>query len=433
MAVRFWVPPTNRTAIFSPHPHNRLQRLLLIQFGIYLGDGGTPQVPEVNDILVASATGQNLFNEDILCTYDLTGTATTSATTWYKDSNSIMALYLPMEGGAANALKDYSGSNITATKNGDVTWSATAGHDGKGAFTFDGTGDDINAGENFPTNSSYTKMAWVYRTGSGANGGNNIISGDSDPGGHAIWAPDMWGNKLSAGHNQNWSIVQDTQALALNTWYFVAVSFDKATNEMKLYKNGVLIDSDIVPTADRIVTDATISIGSFGLSSGWMWMGSIDDVRIYNYALTAVQIAAMYNGASGNNNVIVADETEVGQTWQAAVTPFSANQVGNTEISDLTKIQGDSDSDGIGDEFDNCPQHYNPGQEDTDGDGIGDECECWAANLNGIDEVDFADFAILSENWGQSGQNIAGDTNYDNTVDIWDLVQLCDYWLESCQ
>lgn len=35
----------------------------------------------------------------------------------------------------------------------------------------------------------------------------------------------------------------------------------------------------------------------------------------------------------------------------------------------------DADGDGISDDYDNCPNKYNPNQEDADGDGIGDVCE----------------------------------------------------------
>ena len=35
----------------------------------------------------------------------------------------------------------------------------------------------------------------------------------------------------------------------------------------------------------------------------------------------------------------------------------------------------DQDNDGIPDYEDNCPNHYNPGQEDADGDTIGDVCD----------------------------------------------------------
>lgn len=39
-------------------------------------------------------------------------------------------------------------------------------------------------------------------------------------------------------------------------------------------------------------------------------------------------------------------------------------------------VRNDMDGDGIVDSEDNCPHHYNPGQEDTNDDGIGDECCC---------------------------------------------------------
>jgi hypothetical protein len=35
----------------------------------------------------------------------------------------------------------------------------------------------------------------------------------------------------------------------------------------------------------------------------------------------------------------------------------------------------DSDGDGVADDWDNCPDVYNPGQENTDGDEKGDLCE----------------------------------------------------------
>lgn len=35
----------------------------------------------------------------------------------------------------------------------------------------------------------------------------------------------------------------------------------------------------------------------------------------------------------------------------------------------------DRDCDGIGDDVDNCPDNYNPGQEDADNDGVGDVCD----------------------------------------------------------
>ena len=53
---------------------------------------------------------------------------------------------------------------------------------------------------------------------------------------------------------------------------------------------------------------------------------------------------------------------EVDNTFTFTMTP---------QVLDTT----DTDADGVGDSFDNCPSVPNPGQEDSDGDGIGDACD----------------------------------------------------------
>ena len=300
----------------------------------YCSETPEPEVPDVSNVVLASDSGNDYTTDDLTVTYDLSAEATTAATAWDLGRAPIMALCLPMEGGAAAALTDYSGAGATVTANGDPSWSATAGHDGHGACVFDGD-DDLSAGEAFPTGSSYTKAAWVRRAAGGAGGGYNIISGDENTGGHAFWAPDTYGNKLSAGHNGTWNSVQDGTALALDTWYFVAVTWDDAIDKMILYKNGAIVDSAAV-TPD--VSDATVSIGSFGYSNGHMWAGVIDDVRIYGRALSRQQIAAMYDSGAGDHDTIVSEETSIGDVWAAHVTAFSAAAAGTTRVSNAVTI-----------------------------------------------------------------------------------------------
>jgi len=92
----------------------------------------------------------------------------------------------------------------------------------------------------------------------------------------------------------------------------------------------------------------------------------------------------------------------------------------------------DSDGDGIMDPNDNCPSVYNPDQNDIDGDGIGDECECYAANLDGLNPINFKDFAILALDWLKEGTDFASDTNGDGAIDYLDMAQIVEHWLVDC-
>jgi hypothetical protein len=114
-----------------------MKRTVIFALGMFLcfllaswSDGppraATAQGPEITNLSLISTSGYNLTTDDLTCTYTLAGTATTAATAWYKDGTPRMALYMPFEGGTANAVKDYSGNNHTATTAGTERTISTA-------------------------------------------------------------------------------------------------------------------------------------------------------------------------------------------------------------------------------------------------------------------------------------------------------------------
>src|SRR5207302_919194 len=74
--------------------------------------------------------------------------------------------------------------------------------------------------------------------------------------------------------------------LAVNTWTHLAATFDGAT--VRLYVNGVQVTSQ-AQTAPLAITTGTLQIGADSYA-GENFAGRIDEVRIYNRALTAAEM-----------------------------------------------------------------------------------------------------------------------------------------------
>jgi lysophospholipase L1-like esterase len=290
---------------------------------------GTP-TPWTTDVALEASSPDNLVTDDLTCSYALSGSAVTAAVAWRRDNTPVMRLYVPMEGGAADATRNLSGLGGELLVFGDPVWDSTAGVDGHGCYCFDGN-DFLKANQVFPTQHSYTKTAWVYRTGPGSS---NIISGDVASGGHVFFAStSSQGGRLAAGHDGDFSIVRDPEVLSDSTWHFVAVAFDYESGEMVLYRNGVEVDRDTADGSRREVVDPHVYVAAFAASS--QWVGYIDDARVYADALSPEQIHLLFNQ---EHHRLSAAQTAGGEVWQAEVTPFSNSVAGNTVTSNSLTI-----------------------------------------------------------------------------------------------
>ncbi|OQZ02353.1 MAG: hypothetical protein B6D35_01240, partial [Candidatus Brocadia sp. UTAMX2] len=94
----------------------------------------------------------------------------------------------------------------------------------------------------------------------------------------------------------------------VGSWYHVAGTYEAATGEQKLYVNGRLVNIKAHPAGNTIVPltrYADMRIGYSRYRSGY-FSGVIDDVRLYNRALTAREVQDVYAlGAPGNQPPLV--------------------------------------------------------------------------------------------------------------------------------
>ncbi|MFA5013232.1 MAG: LamG-like jellyroll fold domain-containing protein [Candidatus Paceibacterota bacterium] len=98
-----------------------------------------------------------------------------------------------------------------------------------------------------------------------------------------FWINDYWDQCVSS-------------TISVGNWYHVVGTYDRSN--IKLYKNGTLVDSRPYTTAINYLA-STFEIGRLSVNE-FNFNGSIDDIRVYNRALSAQEIAQLYNSAKTN-------------------------------------------------------------------------------------------------------------------------------------
>jgi Concanavalin A-like lectin/glucanases superfamily/Secretion system C-terminal sorting domain len=113
----------------------------------------------------------------------------------------------------------------------------------------------------------------------------------------------------------------DSQAMSM--WHNAVITFDKLSGEFFLYVDGVIVDSNVIVPGE-LVNPYPISVGAF--NGPWLsqfFTGVVDDIAIWNRALTPEEISQLYTGIAPCN--LIASETqdtpaEVGGSAQLYVT-----------------------------------------------------------------------------------------------------------------
>jgi len=82
-----------------------------------------------------------------------------------------------------------------------------------------------------------------------------------------------------------------------NSWHQIIATVDTSTKTGKMYIDGNYMKSDTY-TGNILNNNANLTLGGQGVS--YSYNGLLDDVRIYNYALTSEQIKQVYNGGAVN-------------------------------------------------------------------------------------------------------------------------------------
>jgi hypothetical protein len=188
--------------------------------------------------------------------------------------------------GTANEVVDSSGNSVHGTAVNSASTTTAKYHRGG---SFDGVSKYVNFTAISPTVSSFTAAAWIYITGDGNGGINSVMSADK-----FRFFINNSGNYMRSQIGSSGSYDQTSSvAVSRNTWHHIVLTFDGTTR--RYYLDGVMSESN----------------ATYGTGAGWAshlgtiqsnayyLNGTLDEARIYNRALSPVEVTKLYNWAPG--------------------------------------------------------------------------------------------------------------------------------------
>ena len=221
---------------------------------------------------------------------------------------------------------DSSGNNLTGTLTNGPVW------DSAGALAFDGSNDHVNIGNPsaLQLTGAMTLSAWI-KVESFANSGRIVAK----QGGSTARS---WGLNVESSGAASFQIASNASTLLLvnspatlqtGQWYLLTGVYEPGVS-LKLYIDGTLAatNSTAIPSAQFSANGLNVNIGRRP-SGDLHFNGLADDVRIYDRALSAAEVAAL---ADTDGLTITVADTANAADWSVR----SNLQVGDTQYGDRT-------------------------------------------------------------------------------------------------
>ena len=238
----------------------------------------------------------------------------------------------PITGPIAEYLFNGTLSNVNGTEPFGITgtsYTADRANTANSALLING-GFPVASISNLPIGqASRTVSIWIRPTQVNAD---NIIfsygSGNGDAAYGASFAPSIMYN---FSFNSNLAFNTTT---TVNTWKHMVYTFDRVTRTAKMYINGALTTSGVFG-AWMTASGSSFYLGNLFAGGPSAYNGAIDDLKIYDRALSDTEILNLFN-----NNTTLSTSNFNQNNLQVAVYPNPVNNILNVEVAtDLKSIE----------------------------------------------------------------------------------------------
>lgn len=199
--------------------------------------------------------------------------------------------YYPLDGNA----RDRSGNHLHGRVSGTSRTTDRFGRRG-GALQFDGIDDYVNLGNRsaFKFQGSFSLSTWLKLDG--AQPAKYIISKydfpDNPKGSYGLGTAELSQSYgFVWGEGPSYEDIRGTFSLDDGEWHAVVFVFEEGT-AVRLYVDGALASSSFAATSGPFESSTPLYLG--GTFSGQNFGGALDDVRIYDYPLSNLDVAVLY-------------------------------------------------------------------------------------------------------------------------------------------
>ena len=289
-----------------------------------------------------------------------------------------------------------------------------------GALAFDGTDDYVDLTSDAALDDVFlggaTVTAWIYLDGWGENAYGRVLDKSSAVSDNRDgWMIGTDGGNQSIAFAQGFSSIRgfwrpQNNTVNLNEWVHYAIVYDASSeaNDPVIYINGVAQTSLVkIAPSGTICSDADIALrmGNHAQDTSRSFDGKLDDVRIYDQALTAAEISELFTaggGGGGGSNPPPVDTGCSGTFRDEFKARNWSGSDGSIDWSSSPWVEtGESDGATAGDvQVLNDQSDYQLRLQDNDNGGEGVEREM---NLSG------ANFAILTFNYRRKNLDNVND------------------------
>jgi hypothetical protein len=267
-----------------------------VQFKLDGNNLGTEDAASPYSVTWDTTTATNASHTLTAVARDAAGNTTTSATVTVTVNNTAppppsgLVLAFSFDQGSGTTVPDSSGKNNTGTLT-NTTWSASGKYGG--ALSFNGSSSWVTVADNttLDLTNGMTLEGWVNPSAAGTTWRTVLIKQNTNALVYSLYS--NTDTQRPSGHvfTSTEFDTRGTAAVPLNAWTFLSATYDGST--LRLYVNGTQVSSKAV-TGSMANSSGVLRIGGNSIW-GEYFAGLIDNVRVYNRALSATEIQSDMN------------------------------------------------------------------------------------------------------------------------------------------